>query len=79
MYFIGCLWKGRPAQLLIHYENGFTLLEAGTGSRTLWRYPFDRLRGSSDDGKRYLWLDFGSGEETEVVCYSSPLLMVESL
>nr|XP_023021047.1 beta-2-syntrophin-like [Leptinotarsa decemlineata] len=61
-----CLWKGRPAQLVIHYENGFTLLEAGTGSRTLWRYAFDRLRNSSDDGKKYLWLDFGSGEETEV-------------
>lgn len=52
---------------MIHYENGFTLLEAGTGSRTLWRYPFDKLRSSSDDGKRYLWLDFGSSEEGEVV------------
>ncbi|KAJ8938409.1 hypothetical protein NQ318_011992 [Aromia moschata] len=61
-----CVWKGRPAQLVIHYENGFTLLEAGTGSRTLWRYSFDKLRNSSDDGKRYLWLDFGSGEESEV-------------
>ncbi|KAI4469894.1 syntrophin [Holotrichia oblita] len=60
-----CLWKGRPSQLVIHYENGFTLLEAGTGSRTLWRYPFDRLRNSSDDGKRILYLDFG-GEDNEV-------------
>lgn len=64
--YAGCVWKGRPAQLVIHYENGFTLLEAGTGSRTLWRYSFDRLRNSSDDGKRILWLDFG-GEENEVV------------
>lgn len=64
---LGCLWKGRPAQLVIHYENGFTLLEAGTGSRTLWRYPFDRLKNSSDDGKRFLWLDFGAGEESDVV------------
>ncbi|CAG9827104.1 unnamed protein product [Diabrotica balteata] len=61
-----CVWKGRPAQLVIHYENGFTLLEAGTGSRTLWRYPFDRLRNSSDDGKRYLWLDFGAADEGDV-------------
>ncbi|XP_057666346.1 beta-1-syntrophin isoform X2 [Diorhabda carinulata] len=58
-----CIWKGRPAQLVINYENGFTLLEAGTGSRTLWRYSFDMLRNSSDDGKTYLWLDFGSEEE----------------
>ncbi|XP_017780509.1 PREDICTED: beta-1-syntrophin-like [Nicrophorus vespilloides] len=60
-----CLWKGRPSQLVIHYENGFTLLEGGTGSRTLWRYPFDRLRNSSDDGKRMLFLDFG-GEEADI-------------
>nr|CAI5834285.1 unnamed protein product [Callosobruchus analis] len=63
-----CVWKGRPAQLVIHYENGFTLLETtGAGARTLWRYPFDRLQASSDDGKRFLWLDFGPGEDTDVV------------
>ncbi|CAH1188277.1 unnamed protein product [Phyllotreta striolata] len=62
-----CVWKGRPVQLVIHYENGFTLLDVGTGSKTLWRYPFDRLRNSSDDGKRYLWLDFGiEGEDIEL-------------
>ncbi|KAJ8915793.1 hypothetical protein NQ315_004605 [Exocentrus adspersus] len=61
-----CIWKGRPTQLVIHYENGFTLLEAGTGSRTIWRYPFDKLRNSSDDGKRFLWLDFGSDVENEI-------------
>ncbi|KAK9891500.1 hypothetical protein WA026_014736 [Henosepilachna vigintioctopunctata] len=62
-----CTWKGRPTQLVIHYENGFTLLESGTGSRTLWRHSFDQLRHSSDDGKRMLFLDFGgSGEESEV-------------
>ncbi|VEN51321.1 unnamed protein product, partial [Callosobruchus maculatus] len=38
----------------------------GAGARTLWRYPFDRLQASSDDGKRFLWLDFGPGEDTDV-------------
>lgn len=61
----GCAWKTRPAQLVIHYENGFTLLEAGTGCRTLWRYPFDKLKNSSDDGQRLLFLDFG--DENNVV------------
>lgn len=61
--------------MVIHYDNGFTLLEAGTGSRTLWRYPFDRLRSSSDDGKKILWLDFG-GEENEVVRYSILVVIV---
>ncbi|XP_050312215.1 beta-1-syntrophin isoform X2 [Anthonomus grandis grandis] len=68
-----CLWKGRPAQLIIHYENGFTLLEAGSGSKTLWRFSFDRLRNSSDDGKRFLWLDFGAEEgEMELDIEGSP-------
>lgn len=68
------MWKGRPCQLVLHYENGFSLIEYGTGGnslmrggvRTLWRYPFDRLKTSADDGNRLLWLDFG-GEEGEIV------------
>ena len=34
--------------------------------RTLWKFPFERLRMSADDGARLLWLDFG-GEEGEMV------------
>lgn len=70
-YFIiysGCLWHGKPAQLSIHYENGFTLLESTTGSvgrehKKLWSYPFEKLKMSSDDNNRLLWLDFGDSME----------------
>lgn len=70
-----CLWKGRHCQLILHYDNGFSLIESGTsgsgsllrnGIRTLWRFPFDRLRSSADDGNRLLWLDFG-GDDGEIV------------
>lgn len=67
-----CTWKGRAAQLVIHYDSGFTLYEGGTtssgqqrckgGPRSLWHFPFDRLRASSDDGNRLLWLDFAMDE-----------------
>ncbi|XP_031348420.1 beta-2-syntrophin-like [Photinus pyralis] len=67
-----CAWKGRPAQLVIHYENGFTLLEAGTGCRTLWRYGFDRLKNSSDDGHRALYLDFGDENNIELDLEGNP-------
>ncbi|KAF5273253.1 hypothetical protein FQA39_LY07584 [Lamprigera yunnana] len=67
-----CAWKGRPAQLVIHYENGFTLLEAGTGCRTLWRYAFDKLKNSSDDGQRLLYLDFGDENNIELDLDGNP-------
>lgn len=64
LFLTGCLWHGKPAQLSIHYENGFTLIESKTGSvgrepKKLWSYPFDKLKMSSDDNNRLLWLDFG--------------------
>jgi hypothetical protein len=74
MFFCaGCLWQGQPAQLIIHYENGFTLMEVlntltRREPRTLWKLPFERLRMSADDGARLLWLDFG-GEEGEMVSF----------
>ncbi|XP_063232854.1 beta-1-syntrophin isoform X2 [Bacillus rossius redtenbacheri] len=64
-----CLWQGKPAQLVLHYENGFTLYEAATQTnrepKVLWKFSFERLRMSADDGARLLWLDFG-GEEGEM-------------
>lgn len=63
-----CIWQGQPCQLVLHYEDGFSLLEApGTNRepKTLWSFPFERLRTSADDGTRILWLDFG-GDEGEI-------------
>jgi len=37
--------------------------------RTLWKFPFERLRMSADDGARLLWLDFG-GDEGEMVSFT---------
>lgn len=67
-------WQGKEARLNIHYENGFTLTSAsnqsdgGSGNETTskgdthWYYPYEKLRYSSDDSKRLMWLDFGAGE-----------------
>ncbi|XKL63191.1 hypothetical protein PGB90_005555 [Kerria lacca] len=65
-----CTWRGKPVQLLLHYENGFVLLESATGSvgrepKVLWAYPFEKLRMSADDGHRILWLGFVN-EDTEI-------------
>ncbi|XP_050531997.1 beta-1-syntrophin [Daktulosphaira vitifoliae] len=78
-----CLWKGKPSQLLIHYENGFTLYESTTGSvgrepKKLWSYSFEKLKMSSDDNNRLLWLDFGDNIEIELdlECNPKPLVFI---
>lgn len=52
----------------MHLERGFSLLEGGVGptSKAIWTFPFDKLKGSADDGHRLLYLDFG-GDDGEIV------------
>lgn len=52
--------------LCIHYECGFTICCEEPGGSILFRYPYERLKMSADDGIRTLYLDFG-GPEGELV------------
>ena len=69
------LWQSKKCRLTLHYENGFTLTsshlpdEAGK-THIYWHYPYEKLRTSSDDGNRLLWLDFG--EDGELVSCPTP-------
>lgn len=76
-----CLYRGQECRLLIHYEQGFSVLaeprledegaveergaQTPTKPRVLLSYPFEKLKMSSDDGVRTLSLDFG-GKEGEI-------------
>ncbi|XP_049585788.1 beta-1-syntrophin [Syngnathus scovelli] len=76
-----CLYLGQESRLVIHYEQGFSVLaepkvqdvengndgrrHSPTKIRVLLSYPFEKLRMSSDDGVRMLFLDFG-GKEGEI-------------
>ncbi|XP_078274718.1 alpha-1-syntrophin [Rhinoraja longicauda] len=62
-----CSWLGRACQLAVHLERGFTISRVGELGRSapLVSQPFERLRMSSDDGVRLLFLDFG-GPEGEI-------------
>lgn len=78
----GCLYQSQECRLVIHYEQGFSVLadpklgdgenreERGahtpTRPQVLLSYPYEKLKMSSDDGVRMLFLDFG-GEEGEIV------------
>ncbi|KAM8869177.1 beta-1-syntrophin [Spinachia spinachia] len=76
-----CLYQSQECRLVIHYEQGFSVLadpklgegengeEGGadppTRPQVLLSYPYERLKMSSDDGVRMLFLDFG-GQEGEI-------------
>ncbi|KAM7382646.1 hypothetical protein PAMP_002368 [Pampus punctatissimus] len=76
-----CLYQGQECRLVIHYEQGFSVLaepkpgdeenEEERGAHTptrpqvLLTYPYEKLKMSSDDGVRMLFLDFG-GKEGEI-------------
>lgn len=70
----GCMYKGQDCRLVIHYELGFSVLPEGEPphGRPLFSYPFEKLRMSSDDGVRMLYLDFG-GKEGEIVSWKPSL------
>ncbi|KAK1796412.1 hypothetical protein P4O66_009466, partial [Electrophorus voltai] len=62
-----CTWNGQSCMLSVHIDNGFSLFteEAGLRRHILLQQPFERLRMSSDDGVRMIFLDFG-GPEAEI-------------
>ncbi|KFO95619.1 Beta-2-syntrophin, partial [Calypte anna] len=59
---VGCTLGGQEAQLPIHYEGGFTIRQEEPSGSVLFRYPYERLKMSADDGIRTLYLDFGGPE-----------------
>uniref|UniRef100_A0A4Y0BL09 PDZ domain-containing protein n=2 Tax=Myzomyia TaxID=59140 RepID=A0A4Y0BL09_ANOFN len=78
-----CLFQGRPCQLIVHLDRGFTLLDSGLGptSKALWTFPFDKLKGSADDGNKLLYLDFSGTEdgaelELDMECCPKPVVFV---
>lgn len=55
--------------MTIHYDHGFSLTtepQDGAFPKTLSQFPYEKLKTSSDDGIRMLYLDFG-GKEGEIV------------
>ncbi|XP_051887308.1 alpha-1-syntrophin [Pristis pectinata] len=63
-----CTWNGRDCKLGVHLDKGFTIYHDSPDKgrpQTLLSQPFEKLRMSSDDGVKVLFLDFG-GPEGEI-------------
>ncbi|XP_051562575.1 alpha-1-syntrophin-like [Myxocyprinus asiaticus] len=74
-----CSWNGKSCMLSIHIDKGFSLFteEAGVRKNILLQQPFERLRMSSDDGVRMIFLDFGGPEaEIQLDLHSCPKTIV---
>ncbi|XP_062315947.1 alpha-1-syntrophin [Osmerus eperlanus] len=74
-----CSWNGKEVTLGVHIDEGFTLFteEMGVRKSVLLQQPFERLRMSSDDGVRMIFLDFGGPEaEIQLDLHSCPKTMV---
>lgn len=78
-YFSACVWQGRDCRLVLHYEDGLTLMAnvtmapsqfngplAPSVPQIYWRNPFESIKSTGDDGQRFFWIDFG-GEVGEQV------------
>ncbi|KAM9377258.1 beta-2-syntrophin [Pholidichthys leucotaenia] len=66
---IGCTLNRQDVRLTLHYDKGFTVTREPAepaGGAILFRYPYEKLKMSADDGIRNLYLDFG-GPEGEMV------------
>ncbi|XP_043922846.1 beta-1-syntrophin [Protopterus annectens] len=60
-----CTYKKQKCLLAVHYEQGFSIFaetEDGVRSKPLLQQPYEKLKMSSDDGVRMLFLDFGEDE-----------------
>ena len=58
----------QECRLTIHYDNGFSIStepQDGAFPKTIIQSPYEKLKMSSDDGIRMLYLDFG-GKEGEI-------------
>ncbi|XP_077423647.1 beta-2-syntrophin isoform X2 [Vanacampus margaritifer] len=67
---IGCTLNRQDVRLTLHYEKGFTVmreLAEPTSRAVLFRYPYEKLKMSADDGIRNLYLDFGGPEGKMVI------------
>jgi hypothetical protein len=64
-----CTYRNQECRLTIHYDNGFSIStepQDGAFPKTIIQSPYEKLKMSSDDGIRMLYLDFG-GKEGEIV------------
>ncbi|XP_018408837.1 PREDICTED: beta-1-syntrophin [Nanorana parkeri] len=77
-----CAYKGQDCRLVINYEHGFSIVTQapdGTFTKILAQYSYDKLKMSSDDGIKMLFLDFGNKDgdvQLDLQCCPKPIVFI---
>ncbi|XP_067856266.1 LOW QUALITY PROTEIN: alpha-1-syntrophin [Heptranchias perlo] len=75
-----CTWNGQECKLAVNLEKGFTIFQEApdiSRPKVLLNQPFEKLRMSSDDGVKVMYLDFGGPEgEIQLNLQSCPKTIV---
>ncbi|KAI6225947.1 hypothetical protein M3Y95_00750600 [Aphelenchoides besseyi] len=73
---LACIWQDQECEIVIQLDKGISLINRAT-AEIIWQHPFESIRVSGDDGRRYLWIDFGQGQgEQEIDLLGSPKAVV---
>ncbi|KAG8542106.1 hypothetical protein GDO81_027437 [Engystomops pustulosus] len=77
-----CTYKSQDCRLVINYENGFSIAAPapdGTFTKILAQFPYEKLKMSSDDGVKMLFLEFGGKDgdiQLDLQCCPKPIVFI---
>ncbi|XDV43732.1 hypothetical protein PO909_012156 [Leuciscus waleckii] len=60
-----CSSQGKILSFTVDFESGFSCSE-NISKKTIWKYKFSQLKGSSDDGKTRVKLLFQNSENKQI-------------
>lgn len=77
-----CAYKNQDCRLVINYEHGFSIAAQapdGTFTNILEQFSYEKLKMSSDDGIKMLFLDFGGKDgdiQLDLQCCPKPIVFI---
>ncbi|XP_069813247.1 beta-1-syntrophin [Dendropsophus ebraccatus] len=77
-----CTYKNQDCRLVINYEHGFSISAQapdGTFTKLLAQFPYDKLKMSSDDGVKMLFLEFEDKDgdiQLDLQCCPKPIVFI---
>ncbi|XP_073446373.1 beta-1-syntrophin isoform X2 [Dendrobates tinctorius] len=77
-----CSYRNQECRLVINYEHGFSITAQapdGTFTKLLAQFSYDKLKMSSDDGVKMLFLEFGAKDgdiQLDLQCCPKPIVFI---
>ncbi|XP_069587942.1 beta-1-syntrophin [Ranitomeya imitator] len=77
-----CSYRNHECRLVINYEHGFSIAAQapdGTFTKLLAQFPYDKLKMSSDDGVKMLFLEFEAKDgnvQLDLQCCPKPIVFI---